>query len=50
MVKSTVPELNRSPLKKPVSVVTKTNKPFESRIDDAFSRELLTVTWPDSRR
>jgi hypothetical protein len=50
MAKSIVPELDRVPFKKPASVVTKTNEPSESRIDEAFSRGLLTVTWPESRR
>jgi hypothetical protein len=50
MAKSTIPELDRVPFRKPTVSVIKTNQASESRIDDAFSRGLLTVTWPDSRR
>jgi hypothetical protein len=50
MAKWTVPKLDRVPFKKPTEFVRKTNQSSESRIDEAFSRGLLTVTVPDSRR
>jgi hypothetical protein len=43
-------EVARPPLTKSVSVVKKTNKPSESRIDNALNRGSLTVTQRESPR